>query len=483
MDQLYNIFTVALVTFYWVLVASVTLRVVLKKSAVSVSLSWLLVIYVLPVLGVVCYFLFGELNLEKNRAARARAMLVPFRGWFGELRVRGTIPATTGDYIYKIDKLCNQRMGIPALGGNELILKKVPEDTLNSIIQDIEQARSSIRMVFYIWNPAGLVKFVSIALIRAAKRGVDTKLLLDAAGSHGFLGSSWCVKMKQAGIQIVPTLEVNPLRIFLHRIDLRQHRKIIIIDESIAYTGSMNMVDPSTFRKSSVVGRWVDIMVRIKGPTVSVLAAIWAWDWEFETGERLLEAIAEPKTRLKDEYHPIQVVPSGPGLPENLILQVLKLAIHQSDESITITTPYFVPSADLLAALSDAAQRGIKVSIVIPYKNDSLMVKWASRSFYGELMESGVRIYEFYGGLLHTKSVVIDEKFCLVGTVNIDMRSLWLNFEVTLAIDDITFTQALSEIQNQYIVQSNEVIYSDWKRRPLYAKVLERLYYLFNPLL
>ena len=162
---------------------------------------------------------------------------------------------------------------------------------------------------------------------------------------------------------------------------------------------------------------------------------------------------------------------------------MLKLAIHQSDESITITTPYFVPSADLLAALSDAAQRGIKVSIVIPYKNDSLMVKWASRSFYGELMESGVRIYEFYGGLLHTKSVVIDEKFCLVGTVNIDMRSLWLNFEVTLAIDDITFTQALSEIQNQYIVQSNEVIYSDWKRRPLYAKVLERLYYLFNPLL
>ena len=149
MDTLYHLFTVVLVIFHWVLVASVTLRVVLKKSVVSVSLSWLMVIYVLPILGVVCYFLFGELNLERKRAARAQAMLIPFRGWFGELRGSQT-PTTAGAYIYKIDKLCNQRVGIPAPGGNELILKTVLEDTLNSIVHDIEKARSSI----YIWKPA-----------------------------------------------------------------------------------------------------------------------------------------------------------------------------------------------------------------------------------------------------------------------------------------------------------------------------------------
>lgn len=170
-------------------------------------------------------------------------------------------------------------------------------------------------------------------------------------------------------------------------------------------------------------------------------------------------------------------------MPENLISQVLTLAINQSNQSVRITTPYFVPSADLLATLKMTAQRGINVEIIIPHKNDSLMVKWASRAFYGELLEAGVKIYEFYGGLLHTKSVVIDNQFCLVGTVNIDMRSLWLNFEVTLAIEDQSFTQEMNWLQQHYIEQSHLVELPIWEQRPLYHRFFERLFYLFNPLL
>lgn len=269
----------------------------------------------------------------------------------------------------------------------------------------------------------------------------------------------------------------------MRRLDLRQHRKIIVIDDEIAYTGSMNMVDPAFFKQNAGVGQWVDIMVRITGPTVNVLSAIHCWDWEFETGSRMLPKRPECRLDENQPQHPIQVVPSGPGMPENLISQVLTLAINQANHSVCITTPYFVPSADLLATLKMTAQRGIKVDIIIPKKNDSLMVQWASRAFYGELLEAGVEIHEFDGGLLHTKSVVIDQQFCLVGTVNLDMRSLWLNFELTLAVDDLEFTQQMHWLQQQYITQSHSIIYSKWEQRPWHHRFLERLFYLFNPLL
>ena len=289
--------------------------------------------------------------------------------------------------------------------------------------------------------------------------------------------------MRRAGIEVVQALQVNAWRIFLRRLDLRQHRKIIVIDERIAYTGSMNMVDPACFKQDTDLGQWIDIMVRITGPTVNVLSAIHCWDWEVETGSRSLPPIPECGFDQTKTQHPVQVVPSGPGMPAYLISQVLTLAINQANHSVTITTPYFVPSSDLLATLKMTAQRGIKVELIIPHKNDSLMVQWASRAFYAELLEAGITIHEFYGGLLHTKSVVIDKEFCLIGTVNLDMRSLWLNFEITLAVDDQKFTNSLNSLHKRYIEQSHPVNKVKWLQRGLRYRFLERLFYLFNPLL
>ncbi|EJN6829639.1 cardiolipin synthase [Vibrio cidicii] len=484
MDKFYHFLTLASIGLYWVLVAGVTLRVVLKRRAVSVSLAWLMIIYILPVLGIACYFLFGELNLGRKRAERAKEMFTPYAKWFAQLNdCQAHTPEAMGHHIYRIDELCNNRLGLPALGGNSLSLQRSPDEILHSIIRDIEAAQNSIRMVFYIWHPGGLADSVASALIQAAKRGVDVKLLLDSAGSPRFFRSPWYSMMKAAGIHVVQALEVSPWRIFLRRLDLRQHRKIIVIDDEIAYTGSMNLVDPAFFKQSSGVGQWIDIMVRITGPTVNVLSAIHCWDWEVETGSRFLPRVPECPLDAELHKHPIQVVPSGPGMPEYLIYQALTLAINQANHSVTITTPYFVPSADLLETLKMTAQRGIQVELIIPHKNDSIMVQWASRAFYTELMEAGVKIYEFYGGLLHTKSVVIDEQFCLVGTVNLDMRSLWLNFEVTLAIEDLQFTLEMHQLQQEYKAQSHKLRLQQWNERSLYFRFLERLFYLFNPLL
>lgn len=484
MEKFYHFLTLAGIVFYWILVAGVTLRVVLKRRAVSVSLAWLMIIYIIPIVGVACYFLFGELNLGRKRAERAKEMFAPFAKWFSSLNECHAHDTTSfGRHIYRIDELCNNRLGLPALSGNTLSLQSSPNEILHSIIDDIENAQTSVRMVFYIWHPGGLADAVASALIRAAKRGVEVKLLLDSAGSPRFFRSQWLKMMQAAGVEVVQALEVSPWRIFLRRLDLRQHRKIIVIDDKIGYTGSMNLVDPAFFKQESGVGQWIDMMVRVTGPTVNVLSAIHCWDWEVETGSRSLPQLPECQLDPNEPQHPVQVVPSGPGMPEHLISQVLTLAINQANQSVRITTPYFVPSADLLETLKMTAQRGITVELIIPHKNDSLMVQWASRAFYAELMEAGVEIYEFYGGLLHTKSVVIDQQFCLVGTVNMDMRSLWLNFELTLAIDDEAFTKEMYWLQQNYMESSHQVKLEEWKKRSLYSRFLERTYYLFNPLL
>ncbi|WCE28528.1 cardiolipin synthase [Vibrio sp. SCSIO 43137] len=484
MEQIYQLITLISVALYWVLVAGVTIRVVLRRRAVSVSLAWLMIIYIVPVFGVFCYFLFGELNLGRKRAERAKQMFSPFGDWFNQLHdCQAHLPDLMSPQISKIDQLCTNRMSIPALCGNDLSLKSSPDDILLSIIKDIESARRQIRMVFYIWHPGGLADSVGSALIKAAKRGVEVNLLLDSAGSHRFFKSHWPAMMQQAGIRVEQALAVSPWRVFLRRLDLRQHRKIVVIDDEIAYTGSMNMVDPAFFKQNAGVGKWIDVMLRVTGPTVNVLSAIHSWDWEVETGKREFPVLPECLLDNSSAAMPIQVVPSGPGMPDNLIQQVLTLTINQAQKNVRITTPYFVPSEELLEELKMTAQRGVCVEVIIPKHNDSLMVQWASRAFYQELLEAGVRIYEFEGGLLHTKSVVVDEMYCLAGTVNLDMRSLWLNFELTLAIDSVAFTKQMHALQQEYIESSDAVSLEQWSKRKVHYRFFERIFFLFSPLL
>ncbi|WP_299014413.1 cardiolipin synthase [uncultured Photobacterium sp.] len=485
MEQFYQVLVWAGVFFYWLVIAGVTMRVVFKRRVVGVSLAWLMIIYIIPIGGVFAYLLVGELNLGRKRAERAKDMFQPFADWFQRLNdCPGHQPQQMSHQARPISDLCENRLGLPALCGNSMSLQDSPHQILRSIIKDIHHAQKSIHLEFYIWHPGGLADEVASSLIIAAKRGVSVKLLLDAAGSIRFFRSYWPSLMRQAGIEITEALAVSPLRMFLRRLDLRQHRKIVVIDNKIAYTGSMNLVDPEHFKTDAGVGQWIDVMVRLTGPCVPVLNCIQAWDWEVETGKRFLPELPTEEVSTATEKHEIiQVIPSGPGMPDEIIHQVLLLSIYQAKESIVITTPYFVPSENLLHALESAAERGISVHIVIPDKNDSVMVEWASRSFFTELLTAGVKIHRFHGGLLHTKSVIIDNTHCLIGTVNLDMRSLWLNFEVTLAVDNPEFTRQLSWLQQEYIRNSTHIQLEEWEKRPVVKKLSEQFFYMFSPLL
>nr|WP_241971802.1 cardiolipin synthase [Candidatus Pantoea edessiphila] len=459
----------------------------MKRRAVNSSLAWLLAIYVLPVLGIITYLSFGELYLERNRVKRTRSTWIYTNSFLKKLKKQNNIFTTEHSSVANsLFKLCSNRQGFPGIKGNRLELISNPNEVIKSLINDIKIARFNIEMIFYIWHPGGLADEVAESLITASYRGVKCRLILDSAGSLSFFRSPWVKKMRSAGIEIIEALKINLLQFFLRRIDLRQHRKLVLIDNHTAYIGSMNLVDPCFFKQHIGIGKWIDLMVRIEGPISTLISIIFNCDWEIETGTRIL-SIYENKN-INNLLHKknactAQVVASGPSYPKDIMHQALLTAVYSAREQLTMTTPYFVPSEDLLRALCTAALRGVNVEIVIPLHNDSLLVNWASRAFFSELLEAGVNIYQFEGGLLHTKSVLVDKQLTLLGTFNLDMRSIWLNFEITLIVDDFGFSNNLACLQGNYIANSRLLDRRTWAKRAFWKKFIEMIFYLFSPLL
>ncbi|CAM3441468.1 cardiolipin synthase [Paraphotobacterium marinum] len=482
MEKIYQVITWLSLFSYWLLLAFITVRIIFKRREVSSAFAWLLIIYIIPLFGLIIYLLIGELGQGYIRNSKTKLMFFPYIEWFRKLKGK---KITTDNFHHDsssfINKLCLNKLFIPSLTYNNLEILNHPNNILSSILKDIRQSKSFIHFEFYIWSAGGVTNVIAQELIKSSSRGVKVRILLDAAGSRKFFKTKWPQIFQSNNIEIKEALKVQPLRMFFRRLDYRQHRKIIVIDNEIGYTGSMNMIDPRYFKKSSHVGQWIDLMVRMKGPAVYILHAIQSWDWEIETNQRILKK--EDFIPINKDYlSSVQVIPSGPMFG-SIISQVLVLAIHNARNEITITTPYFVPSDRIIHALKTAGERCIKVNIIIPNKNDSIMVEWASRAFFEELLMSGVRIFRYTEGLLHTKSVVIDNNLSLVGTVNIDVRSLQINDELTLAIEDSEFTKKLNSIQQEYIRNSIEVSEKSWKKRSFGKKVLEQFFYLFSPLL
>ncbi|MBK4775420.1 cardiolipin synthase [Candidatus Pantoea edessiphila] len=471
---------------YWLLVANITFRILMRRQEVNLSMAWLLAIYVLPVLGIITYLSFGELYLERIRIKRTRSTWIHTNDFLKKLKKHGEIFTTAhSNAAHSLFQLCSERQGIPGIKGNNIQLISDANDAIKSLINDIKIARHNIKMIFYIWHPGGLADEVAESLIKASYRGVKCRLILDSAGSISFFHSHWAKKMRNAGIEVIEALKINILQCFLRRMDLRQHRKLVLIDNYTAYTGSMNLVDPCFFKQHIGVGKWIDLMVRIEGPVSALISIIFNSDWEIETGNRISSFYkTNKKTTLNEKNSCIaHVVASGPVFPKDMMHQLLLTAVYSAREHLIMTTPYFIPSEDLLRAICTAALRGVNVAIVLPLYNDSILVSWASRAFFSELLEAGVNIYQFEGGLLHTKSVLVDKQLTLLGTFNLDMRSIWLNFEITLIVDDYSFSKNVSCLQDKYIANSRLIDKQIWSKRAFWKKFLEMMFYLFSPLL
>lgn len=487
MEIFCNIIYKSFLIGYILLIIISSIKILIKNQKNSSSLTWLLIIFFIPIIGLIIWFFFSEIYLSKRRIKILKKVWLITDSWMKDLKkVKYIFEEKNSKVAKSLFKLCYYRQGILGVKSNKITLLNNTVTIIDTLIQDIKLAKKNIEMVFYIWYPGGLADEVAKALIFSSKKGIRCRLILDSAGSLKFFKSPWLKRMQKSGIQIVESLKLNIFRIFLSRIDIRQHRKIILIDDYIAYTGSMNLVDPYLFKKSYKIGQWIDLMIRIEGPIAITMGIIYSCDWEIETGVKILPKFINNKhlDLKKKKYYPvIQVIPSGPGFPKNIIHQSLLISIYSAKKKITITTPYLIPSNDLLNAICIMSKKGIEINIIIPLYSDSVLVKWASNFFFNKLLDSGVNIYQFDKGLLHSKSILVDQQLSLIGTVNLDMRSLWLNFEITLAIDDHHVGKKLACIHNYYISQSKLLDRKLWKLRSFWKKFIEKIFYLCSPLL
>jgi len=308
--------------------------------------------------------------------------------------------------------------------------------------------------------------------------------MADAVGSKALLRGARIKTLRDAGVEVVAALPTGFPRSLFVRADLRNHRKIAVIDDRVGYTGSQNLVDPAFFKQDAGVGQWVDAMVRVEGPGVPVMAGLFLHDWSLETGEPLELPPPETLSGLEiDSASVVQVVPSGPGARPEAIHQLLLTTMFQARRELVITTPYFVPDESIATALISAATRGVEVTLVVPERNDSLLVRYASAAYFDDLMTAGVRVARFRDGLLHTKSITMDGAFSVFGSVNLDMRSLWLNFEISLFVYDAEFTRCLRALQQSYIDRSDCLELEPWRERGAGRRLAEDALRLASPLL
>jgi cardiolipin synthase A/B len=464
----------------------IMIRVVMLKRSPGETMAWILVVFVMPIFGPLLYLTFGELRLGRRRAQRYADLTQPVKNWLAAIPERSLVEWSRLDGDFEqMAELCERNAGVPAMRGNSVELIDEWRHVFDQLLSDIDDAKSTCHLEFYIWNNGGVADQLSEALIRAEARGVVCRVLVDAMGSHKFLRSKMCQRMRAAGVDVRDALPGGLLRLPFVRFDLRMHRKIVVIDGKIGYTGSLNLVDPRYFKRDAGVGQWVDAMVRIQGPAVEALQIVFLGDWYIETSTPLEElqqsGDADPQPRRGES--PVQVIPAGPDLPGRAVEHVLMTAVYAARRELIMTTPYFVPSEALTFALISAVQRGVKVILVVPKRVDSKLVKYASGAFKGELLEAGVKIALFHDGLLHTKSVTVDESYSLFGSVNLDPRSFRLNFEILLAIYDSEFTGRLRQLQQHYIDRSELMDLETYRHRPRTQQLAENFARLMGPLL
>ena len=467
------------------------LRAVTRPDRTPASrVAWVAVIMCLPVIGVVAYLLLGETSIGHERVRRLheaeRRLAAPSGA--------GTEPGNP--VAAAVSDLCRSINGFGPTPGNRVVLLGDPaaspaEPALDSdlaikgLIEAIEAATEHVHVSFYIWLDDGNGGRVADAISAAARRGVACRVMVDALGSRNFVRGPRWRQLREAGAQLLAALQDIPRlgHAAVGRVDLRNHRKLVVIDNRIAFCGSQNCADPQFLVKARYAP-WIDILLRCEGPVVRQAQHLFLGTWIAETGEDLYGLpAAAPEPERYDDGVVAQMFGTGPTTPGNTMSDSFVSALYAAEHELIITTPYFVPDQALLRAVCAAPRRGVETTLVVPARNDSRLVAAACRSAYPDLLRCGVRLFEYPLGLLHTKSVTVDARITLVGSANMDRRSLELNFENNLLVLDPGVTATIRDRQLGYLSQSTIVkaeTVEDW---PFHARLLDNAIGMASPLL
>lgn len=474
------------VASFWVvfgLVVDISIRVfsviyVPINRRPQTAMAWLLAIFLIPYFGFILFLLLGNSKLPKKRRNKqdeiSRYILETTEG-VDDVRKNSPWPAWLENSV-----LLNRTLGaMPMVGDNSAKLFPHYEESLQAMTDAVAGARKYVHVEFYIlaFDPTTTPFFN--ALEAAVKRGVTVRVLLDHIASIRSPGYRRTIRrLKTAGVQWHVMLPIQPLRGKYQRIDLRNHRKLLVVDGHVAFTGSQNMIDSSYNKRVNLRHglHWKDLMVRFEGPIVGGINALFVTDWYSETDEMLLrEPAAVRETRPE---HPLdaQVVPSGPAFQGENNLRLFNDLIYAAQERVIITSPYFVPDESMLYAITTAAQSGVDVQLFVSEVADQKVVYHAQRSYYEALLRSGVRIWLYESPIvLHAKHFTIDDDVAVIGSSNMDMRSFSLNLEISVMVHGRTFVHDLRDLEQSYRDHSRELTLDEWLTRPLRSAVLDNV--------
>jgi len=426
-------------------------RALLRPYREPVSrLAWVMVIVIAPLVGMIAYVLVGETNIGRTRTARLRKAFETLPPPFGTPGVEAQLP----EGAVPLFRAGTSVSGYPPVGGNRAQLLESSEAAIEAMVADIDSAIDHVHLLFYIWLPDTNGLKIVAALQRAALRGVACRAMADDVGSRAMIRSQHWRAMRAAGVQLARAMRIgNPLIGALWgRLDMRNHRKIVVIDNAITYCGSQNCAD-AAFAPKAKFAPWVDVMVRLEGPIARQNQHLFASDWMGHGEDDLTELLQRPMPPEQPGFV-AQVIGTGATVRPSAMPEIFVSAMNAARRELVITTPYYVPDETIQAALCASAYRGVETIFIVPQRNDSWVVAAASHSYYAELLQAGVVIREYQGGLLHSKTMTVDGELALIGSANMDRRSFELNFENNMLIADPSLTAALRQRQQSYIAAS-----------------------------
>lgn len=462
-------------TLEWVLRVAAVFVVPRRRKPTS-GMAWLMFIFLLPIPGWIAFMVIGSNKLPRFRR---QAQEILDEHVAEEIRVtKKTHPEVFGAApakYHEIAELAESLTNLPVMRGVKAQALTHYDQTITSIVDDINAARERVYIEYYALTLDDTTEPLFTALAHAVSRGVDVRVLFDTYGSHKYANyKKMQRRMSADGVRWRKMLPLTwPGKKYI-RPDLRNHRKIVIIDNSIGYTGSQNMIDRTYHRKDDIV--YDELVIRLGGPIVAQLEAVFFNDWYAETGELPPESHISHDAAQLDQQALAQVLPSGPGYRDENNLQVFTAMVYAAETSITIVNPYFVPSDSLMMALLSAQRRGVKVQIVNSRASDQWLVAHAQRSYYDQLFDAGAEIYLYDAPtLLHSKFIVIDQTIAAVGSSNMDIRSFELNHELTLLSYDKRHAKELAGIAREYIGRSTQIFPEEWAQRSWRKRLLDNL--------
>lgn len=470
----------------WVLIFALIVDLAVRVIAIIViprnrrptaAMAWLLAVFFIPYIGVLLFLVIGNPRLPRARRRKQEQINEYIAETSDQLHF-GTLRPHAPQWLRSVVAM-NQNLGaLPISGDNGAHLISDYQESLDAMAEAIRAAEEYVHVEFYILQSDASTDNFFRALEETAARGVPVRVLLDHWANRWKPRYHATIKRLDAmGADWHLLLPMQPLKGRMQRPDLRNHRKLLVVDNKVGYLGSQNVTDSSYNLKKNIKRglHWVDLMVRVDGPIVLSLNAIFLSDWYSETDEILSDIdITTPGVGTGDLD--CQIVPSGPGYEVENNLRLFLALLYGAQEKIMIVSPYFVPDEALLLAVSSACDRGVQVELFVSEEGDQAVVYHAQRSYYEALLRAGVRIWMYRKPfILHTKSLTIDDEIAVIGSSNMDMRSFGLNLEVSMLVRGEEFVAEMRAVEDEYRSLSRELTLEEWMQQPLRSTVLDNL--------